>query len=1139
MSVAVRAFVDPIHGVLGRPLVFDREGCRTLADVIARVPLDNEAVRPHLRIRMGGEIIDPALYRRVLPKADTYLTVVLPLLGGDNNLLLTIASVALVAGAALVSGGALVPLLGSGFAAGTLGANLAAAGLSLAGSLLLQGLAAPKASNVATGEVERIGSASAENAFEPGAYLLRVMGARRVAPQMVMPPYTEVEGKDQIVTVVYGLAGPHAISDIRIGDSTIQGADDIEYEVREGFADDDPLTLVTQTVIEKAANLTLSEFKTVTEGEDGAYIDTTGSYEPVWHRVETGNGPDQVRLNFALPQGLADLVDSRGAAVTSMRMRFRKKGTSTWYQLPEFILKGRAGGILIRFWMDIYFVAPGSMPGSSTSWPTPSYSSKTRGWYNRCDRWPVSGTLRWAADTYFTSTYPHAISYIDGQRITVHLDTTTFPQNAAYEFEIKRGFPGLHDISDGWVPSSQTYVDHNDFYSVRDMGGGAFKIPRDPDKAPSAIQLVSVQSIWNEYPFDLTGQPTALLAIKARNRSLQNVTVLAEGYTEDWNGSAWVADQLTRNPASWYRETLRSEFNAEPVPDSLIDGANLVDWYEWNEAEGHELSLVVKGQPVDEVLGSIAQAGFARPLFGVKHGVVIDRPREQVGLVTLRNAAGFSFEKPFGRMPHALKVQLTDEADDYGVREVIVYADGYAATAGGGLLEATRFESVSYPGITSETLAEKRALRDLRFGRYRSRLISFTQDIEHLEFNIGDRVGVETDIFGQLGGRGRVKEVLTSGGLVTGLLLDEERDFTRADADGADRGVQMRLADGTLLNEQVTSDDSELNRVLFSTPFAMPTDGAGDLIVPGTLVATGALNHETLPVIIWEMTPGPDLTCQVVAIPYAEEEIYGVYRLFVKAGAFSLSGKDAVLIQAVALAADPGVFTRSGQTAATQYRMSAGAGAFTLGGQAASFVPATFQAYLDRGDNTAAPSTSRTMNFAGPSRTGRLAVAIVSRGVSGGDSPDTVTVNGVSFTKQAFVNNGDLHASIWTSNANVTTDGTDSVVAVWPGLQEWSRAYVHKLDNLESQTKSASVTATGSGTKNISVNVPLYGVAIAVEADLDVGGHTWTGATENHDDVISGDSSTSGSVNVPAGATPQSITVTAGSTAVAVVAAFR
>lgn len=1135
-SPLVRAFVDPIHGVLGRPLVFDRAGCRTLADVIARVPLDNEAARPHLRVRMGGEIIDPSLYRRVLPKADTYLTVVLPLHGGDNNLLLTIASVALVAGAALVSGGALVPLLGAGFASGTLGANLLAAGLSLSASLLLQGLNAQRAGS--TAETETVGSASAQNSFEPGAYLMRVMGARRVTPQMVMPPYTEIDGDDQLVTAVYGLAGPHQFTDIKVGTADIDGAADIEYELREGFASDADLTLVTDTRIEVPISLRLSQFRMESTSSGTSTVDTTISpYNPQWHRFETKRAPDKARLFLTFDAGLIfSGTSGPEPSNCAIRLRIRRRGTTTWYNLPEFIARGEKQNGALRLEIDFHWLATADMPGSVTA-----FSDSYGGWrrmFQSVQKTTAPTATYWTANAYFAT---NKVDYLSKQSLAIYLDTATFPQSDAYEIEVMRGYSASDNIltiNSTVMHTINGNVTHYDFFTSVTVGSDEI-IPPEPQLHVDGLTLAAIQSIWNEYPFDLTDQPTMLLAIRARNRNLQNVSGLAEGYCPDWNGTTWVDDQLTSNPASWYRETLRGELNAEPVPDSLIDGANLVDWHEWNESQGHELSLVVKGQPVDEVLSTIAQAGFARPLYGVQHGVIPDRPREQVGLVTMRNAAGFSFEKPFGRMPHALKVQLTDEDDDYSVRELIVYADGYAATAGGGLLEATRFESVTYPGITSEALAEKRAVRDMRFGRYRSRLISFTQDIEHLEFNIGDRIGLETDILGQIGGRGRVKSVLSSSGLVTGLLLDEERNFDKADADGDDRGVQMRLADGTLLNKQVTGDDSNLNQVLFTTPFAMPTDGAGDLIGPGTLVATGALNHETLPVILWEMTPGPDLTCSVVAIPYAEEEVYGLFRLFAKAGAFSLAGQDAILLEAVALIADTGVFAHSGQTAATQYRLAAGRGTFTESGQAATFVPATFQAYLGKGDNTTAPSTSRTMSFAGPARTGRMGVAIVSRGVGSGDSPDTVSLNGVSFTKQAFVNNGDLHASIWTSNANVTTTGTDSVIAVWPGLQEWSRAYAYKLDNLQSQTASATATAVGGGTKNISVNVPLYGVAIAVEADLDVGGHTWTGATENHDDVISADSSTSGSVNVPAGATPQSITVTAGSTAVAVAASFR
>jgi len=873
MSRVARAFVDPVLGIAGPPREVPRPERATLADLIALVPLDNEALRPHLRAKLGGVIIDPALYHRVLPKRDAFVTIVLPVHGGKNGILGTLAVLALV-GASVFVGAAGLPFLGSAFAAGSVGANLVAGGLSLAASLLLQGLNAPPQQDGSSSK--EIGVASAQNSFEPGAYLQRVIGTRKVTPQMVAPPFSEIDGDDQLVTAVYGLAGPHQIEDIKVGTADINGADDFEYEVRQGFAGDADLTLVTDTRVEIAVGLKLSQFRMKSSTSDTNAVDTTVvPYEPLWHRVETKIGPDRARLFLTFDQGMLHTNPSTGltqAAVTAVRLRMRAKGTSTWYNLPEFLLRGEKQSGALRVFVELCWLTPGSMPGSVTPFAT-TYG----GWYAmfQAVQNNTGAVTYWAADSYFAS---NKIDWIDRQQVKVYLNTDTFPQAAAYEVEVIRGYSAANaDVS---LNSSVLHTVSANGITLYDFMGTTFssgetRVPNVQSNFVDSLSVPAIQSIWDEYPFDLTNQPTALIAVRARNRALEQVTCLASGFVADWNGATWVADQVSSNPASHYRDVLRGELNAEPVPDSLIDMEMLQDWHEWCVAEGWEVNAILSGQPVNEVLSLIAQSGMARPKYGAVHGVVIDRPREPVHLISQRNAAGFAFQKPFGRLPHALRVNLSDEDADYEVREVIVYADGYNADGSGGLLEATRFESVTYQGLTSETLVRRRAQRDMRFARWRSRLITFSVDIEHLEYGLGDLVLLETDILGQMGGRGRVKAIATGGGLVTGLLFDEERDFTQADADGAQRAVAMRLMDGSVRVEMVTGDDTDLSAVTFSTPFVMPADGSGDLLVPGVLVVTGAHGQEAREVLIWDIAPGRELTAQITTIPYAESEIYG------------------------------------------------------------------------------------------------------------------------------------------------------------------------------------------------------------------------------------------------------------------------
>lgn len=869
--MSVHAYPDLLRGIAGPVVKIDRPADATLLELIALVPLEHEALRVHLRVRMNGEDIAPELYRLIRPKDQTFITLYVPVHGKSaGQILATVAAIALL-GASLYVGAFGLPILGTLFAAGTTGASLLSGALSIGASLLLQGLsAATETGKGGAQSVNEVGVASAQNSFELGAYLQKVIGTRRVAPQMIMPPYTWFDGFDQYVVVAYGLAGPHQIEDVRIGSAAVETDPNIEMEIRAGFDTDTPISFLTQTIIETQMGIVLTDFVAISSSEASTTLDTTKDiYTPQWHRLETRDAPDEAIINFALTGGLfnttpASDTDSEVGAVTAIRLRLRAKGETIWINLPEFVLRGRGGQQAIRFavrfvWCDAVDI--------------PSGAAFTANWNGFSWKYNSVADLNgaWVANSYFTASSP--IDWEDSQHVAVYLNQAAFPRGR-YEIEVIRGAT-VHSLrfdSTNHVLGSSTTL--TSFFDYID-NGATLDTVRAVNRYVREIAVMSLQSVFDEAPFDFTGQPTAVIAIQAKNKNVDQVSCLASGMTEDWNGVSWVAGQVTANPASWYREVLAGSQNAEPLALSLVDEDGLATWHAWCTSEGIEVNAILRGQPVTEVLAQIAQAGFARPLYGPSNGVVIDRRREPVGLITQRNAANFAFSKPFPRLPHALKVNFADEDNEYEVGEITVYADGYNADGSGGKTEATRFDFITYPGLTNGELVEARATRDLRFGKYRARLISFTMDIEHLEHRIGSLVFLETDILGQIGGRGRVREVLSSGGLVTGLKLDEARDFTAADLALASRGVAMRQSDGDILTKQVTSADADLTVVMFTTPFAMPTSGGLDLIGPGTLVATGTLGQEARHVLLWDIAPAAGLTAQVTAIDYAETEIYG------------------------------------------------------------------------------------------------------------------------------------------------------------------------------------------------------------------------------------------------------------------------
>lgn len=97
-------------------------------------------------IAIGGHEIDRAHWHRVRPKAGQRVTFHYALArggesggGGKRGILSIVVAVAAIALSVVTLGGGLATVLGAGFAQGTLGAKVLAAGISLAGPLSSSG----------------------------------------------------------------------------------------------------------------------------------------------------------------------------------------------------------------------------------------------------------------------------------------------------------------------------------------------------------------------------------------------------------------------------------------------------------------------------------------------------------------------------------------------------------------------------------------------------------------------------------------------------------------------------------------------------------------------------------------------------------------------------------------------------------------------------------------------------------------------------------------------------------------------------------------------------------------------------------------------------------------------------------------
>ncbi|MGU3496341.1 host specificity factor TipJ family phage tail protein [Xanthobacteraceae bacterium A53D] len=259
-----------------------------------------------------------ALWSRVRPKVGT-LIYIRPL-PGNGDLLRAALTITLVVAAAAISGGLLSPLGGAGglgfsLASGSVGANIAAAGTLIAGSLLINALV-PVRQPQSKGQNESptYSINGMRNVANPGGVVPYPLGENRWAPPYAAMPYVEVVGSARYVVAAFVVGyGPQTIEDIRIGDTPITKYTGVETEVREGLPTDLPLTLYPKQVIEEALSVTL----TLAGGS-----------------VARFTAPDvtEAAVDITFAQGLLALLPNgdRAPGAVQFRVRYRKDGIGDW-----------------------------------------------------------------------------------------------------------------------------------------------------------------------------------------------------------------------------------------------------------------------------------------------------------------------------------------------------------------------------------------------------------------------------------------------------------------------------------------------------------------------------------------------------------------------------------------------------------------------------------------------------------------------------------------------------------------------------------------------------------------------------------------------------------------------------------------
>ena len=290
---------------------------KTIEQIIEEIHPTGE-LQTYAHIYIDGEYIEQKNWHLVKPKAGTIVTIrMIPQGGGGGggkkNPLRTILSIAVMAGtgylAGVVAGG-----LGSATFMELNVSGLAVSGVNLLGRLVLNAIAPPSSSKLNTSsESATLFIQGAKNQAKPFARVPKVLGKHRFVPPFGALPYTELVGDDQYLRMLFVWGyGPLNISELKIGETPIEEFDEVEIETRQGYINDNALTLYTNSVLQDDMQIYLKQ-------EDGYILRTTEE------------DADEISIDITMPKGLVEFVgsDKKNASV-SVEVQYAVHNSENW-----------------------------------------------------------------------------------------------------------------------------------------------------------------------------------------------------------------------------------------------------------------------------------------------------------------------------------------------------------------------------------------------------------------------------------------------------------------------------------------------------------------------------------------------------------------------------------------------------------------------------------------------------------------------------------------------------------------------------------------------------------------------------------------------------------------------------------------
>jgi hypothetical protein len=787
----------------------------TVLVMLALAGIEPEA---HVLVDVDGESVERRDWDRARPRAGSFVCVrAIPEGGGgggNNNksIARTVALIAVVALAVLVTSGLAAPLLGPAFAAGTTGAIILGATISVAGQLAVNALIPPpslRAPSMPSSGVQNAITGSRNNVNQWGV-VPRVFGTWKIFPCYASLPFQEIKGSKVYYRQLFDLGiGPVNVDEIAIAGATllkqkavqytgkmstaldpssaffVDGSfQNVELEVRHGRDTDDPITIVDQEVHEQPLAIQMRGPKELRAAYYvNGYSGTGMATIPLSRLVPAALGDHFPQIRRTLPDATAISVDVEWPA----GLIFRHSS-------------GETSSARVR--VEIEYQTPGAAT------------------------WELAGFIDITAET-------------DKPRLrSLKWDVT----KGQYDVRLTRLTP---------APTNEGVVDQTQWIMLRTHRVADF----------AALKGHGLLAL-------------SIMASNQLSGVIDALSVKVTSLLRKWNGSAWV-ETATGNNAAVFREILQARDNHLAIPDAdaaaKIDLPTLQRWS--TNCDSKHFSFNGVFDDVGTVYGRlklVASVGRASYTVrdGQKHSVVEDLDQTTpAGWFGPRNSWGESVQRVFPEIPHALRTRWQAPELDYKWREEITYADGYSEDGAGATDPATVFEVMEFPGVDNAAQAWSLARYHLAVLRDRANLWTIATDPEGaLSCERGDLVRLNEEFIGAGISTGRLLEVVLDGSNnCTGVVIDEDCPAPA----GPTYGVRIRHDDFSEVVKSLASitpvvraDGGRAALLTFASAIAAASvkEKADDIAF------FGVFGSETRAMVVKQALPSPDMNVRLVLV---------------------------------------------------------------------------------------------------------------------------------------------------------------------------------------------------------------------------------------------------------------------------------